>query len=418
MYGHNRAKEKIHPRLIAVKSLCYIIGLNIVFMFWVFSESTYANEKSEIRPVRLSLGLNNKLTIGNHLPVFNYDGRKGVSFGKIVAMENGRADIYFPAENTIVPPLLIVPPNRFARVEITPNDLVGWIDFCSGEAELDFDARFVPVIFGRQMADLSVITTLTTAISSGQATTLHGYPMNGLGDIQLVGVAEVPRTEDGLVNGLLRLPNDAATDMQAHLHFPEGRFACPGQQPVANAKAGLTIGQEGKLRISRWPTFRYDPEGANVTGSVDWIAGSIAHVTFPSEALTIPPLKIIGKKAPSGIGVLIETHSLSGTIDVCTGEINLAFEATFIPYVLGRVWEEGISIVTQLTTESSQGFFREEQGARLDKWGNAILVGVAKVPKTEDKILSSFLRLPTDAVAKLPAHIDIEDTEANCLDPA
>lgn len=366
------------------------------------------------KPVKMVLGFDNELTIGAHLPTFAYDGRQGESIGTMTDLGNGIAEVVFPAADTVVPPLYMFPPLTFARVEIFPNDLVGTIDFCNGEAALDFDARFIPRLFSAAMADLTVVTELTTAISVGEFKTLEGGPLDGLGDIHLVGVAQVPRTEDNFVNWLLQLPTDAATDMKAHWDFPEGRFACPGAQPAVTERAKLSIGQQGRLRISRWPTFRYDPFGANVVGTVNWVAGTLAHVTFPPEELAIPPLKLLGNKVPGGIGVIIETQSLEGTIDICSGEANLAFDAVFTPYLFGRVWDTGISVITALTTGYSAGYFREVEGEVFDQWGDGRLVGVAQVPRTDDDFINNFLRLPTDAVAELPAHIDIEGEEAFC----
>lgn len=61
---------------------------------------------------------------------------------------------------------------------------------------------------------------------------------------------------------------------------------------------------------------------------------------------------------------------------------------------------------TTLTTESSEGAFRSGQGRRLDGDGRARLVGVARVPRTDDAFLNSFLMLPTDALAVLSAEIE------------
>lgn len=388
-------------------------------LWLVFAVPTFASPTGEpaldSKPVRMVLGFDNELTIGGHLPAFAYDGRKGISIGTMTDMGNGLARVVFPAEDTVVPPLYMFPPLTFARVEIIPNDLVGWIDFCSGAAELNFDARFVPRLFDATMADLTVVTALTTAESAGEFKVLQGSPLDRLGDIQLVGVARVPVTDDGFVNWLLQLPTDAATDMKAHWDFPQGRFVCPGEQPVVAQRSKLTIGEEGRLRISRWPTFRYDPLGANVVGRVNWVADTVAHVSFPADQLHIAPLKLLGSKVPSGIGVIIETNSLQGTIDICSGEANLAFDAVFTPYLFGRIWDTGISVVTDLTTNESSGFFREVQGEPIDDWGDGRLVGVAQVPLTDDEFINRFLRLPTDAVAELPAHIDIEGGREICL---
>ena len=49
------------------------------------------------------------------------------------------------------------------------------------------------------------------------------------GNLKLVGVAEVPKTDDLLVDGLLGLPTDAATDMDGTLSVEGGFPVCPGR---------------------------------------------------------------------------------------------------------------------------------------------------------------------------------------------
>lgn len=379
-----------------------------LFSFVLFVLLNPAAYAARTKPVRMVLGFDNELTIGKHLPAFAYDGREGQSLGVMENLGNGVARVLFRAADTQVPPLYMFPPATFARVEITPNDLVGEIDFCSGEARLSFDARFVPRLFNAIMADLTVVTELTTGESAGEFRTLQGGPLDLLGNIHLVGVARVPKTGDLFVNWLLQLPTDAATDMNAHWDFPDGIFPCPGAQPVVAAKARLAIGKEGRLQVSRWPRFRYDPMGANVTATVNWLAGTQAHVSFPAEELNIPPLKLLGNQVPGGIGVIIEPRALEGVIDICSGEANLDFDAVFTPYLFGRIWDTGIEVVTALTTGKSAGYFQEVEGTPLDQWGDGKLVGVAQVPLTDDDFINRFLRLPTDAVAELPSHIDIE----------
>ena len=384
-----------------------------LLLFLPFTSVFGSNEK----PVRMKLGYANELTIGTHLPAFPYDGRAGISMGTIADEGNGLASVYFSAENTVVPPLLMFPPFSFARVEIYPNDLVGWIDFCSGEAELDFDARFVPMVFGIAMPELSVVTGLTTGISTGQSKQLEGVPMNGFGDINLVGVAQVPKTDDPVVDWLLQLPNDAATDMLAHWDFPQGKFPCPTGNSDQPPSVKLTIDPGAKLKISRWPTFKYDALGASVEAVVNWQSSSLVHVSFPADQINIPPLKLLGTKVPGGIGVLIETHGLQGTIDVCSGEVLLDFDATFTPYLFGRIWDTGVQVRTQLTTDNEQHGSPLLTASEIDEWGDGYLAGVAQVPMSEDDIINRFLRLPSEALAELPAHIDVTGIEADCAEP-
>jgi hypothetical protein len=62
-------------------------------------------------------------------------------------------------------------------------------------------------------------------------------------------------------------------------------------------------------------------------------------------------------------------------------------------------------VATTLTSEASEGALRSATGSRLQADGRARLVGVARVPPTDDPVLNAFLRLPTDALAVLSAEL-------------
>ena len=65
-----------------------------------------------------------------------------------------------------------------------------------------------------------------------------------------------------------------------------------------------------------------------------------------------------------------------------------------------------LTVETTLTTEASDGVLRRGVGQRMSAEGRARLVGVARVPRTEDALLNAFLQLPTDALAVLSAELD------------
>jgi len=74
-----------------------------------------------------------------------------------------------------------------------------------------------------------------------------------------------------------------------------------------------------------------------------------------------------------------------------------------------------LSVVTTMTTDTSAGISKTANGERLDRWGDALLVGVAKVPLTDDFMTNLMLNLPTDAACELPVHLDFLGGERpNC----
>ena len=96
---------------------------------------------------------------------------------------------------------------------------------------------------------------------------------------------------------------------------------------------------------------------------------------------------------------------LEGTLDPATGRVDLDFLASF-EFTAGPLYTAApLTVATTLTTESSDGVLRHGTGQRLRADGRARLVGVARVPRTEDGLLNAFLMLPTDALAVLSAEL-------------
>jgi len=337
---------------------------------------------------------------------YPYDGRGKGSVGSMTYRGDGRADLFFPQQAMDVPDLSVVP-GFPVYVDIVPDDMAGTIDSCTGEVELFFEGVFRPLVFDRGLADLRVATTLTTGSSRGVFREVAGRTLDGKGDLLLVGVAPVPRTGDPLLDALFDLPTDAAGEIEAHLDFPEGRFACYGApQPGMPEKVFMGVGRDGRLAISflgSFAEFPYDGKGSDGIGKLEVIGDGRASVEF--SEFHVPPLQFI--PGFDDIRIEITPHRLSGFIDFCTGLVELDFDATFTPW-LGNRSSTSISIVTTITTETSAGFSKTVTGERLDKWGDALLVGVAKVPPTGDPLIDGLLDLPNDAVCRLPVHIDVE----------
>ena len=64
-----------------------------------------------------------------------------------------------------------------------------------------------------------VSTKLTTGESSGPIRSGVGERLNAQGKAKLVGVARVPKTGDGFLDGFLMLPTDALAVLSAELKF-------------------------------------------------------------------------------------------------------------------------------------------------------------------------------------------------------
>jgi len=411
----------------------------------------------QTKPVRLTIGYNfvedgvvrgtrdSTLTIWKDfekpigfIPMaFPYNDRGPGVKGTMTYIGDGKAELLFPEENITpesVPPLDMVSilPDIPVKVDIKSKDLVGYVDFKTGEVKLSFDARFVPTVFGYEYPEMAVVTDLGTGVSVTKIAPEEEYPgraLNARGDLRLTGVAQIPKAvsdekplDAEFVNALLSLPTDAVTEMEAHLDFPEGRF--PGSPTPTSSEVGvfMKVGKDAKLSISSFPPFSYDGFGSYGIGTYTLSDdGRKAQVEF--SEFNVPDLDLIPGWIPflsevPGLGFVrieIETHTLSGTVDLETGQIDLAFDATFNPMIF-EIPFPGVAVVTNVTTETSVGLKHSAAGKRLDAWGDAVLAGVAIVPKFEPtsgdsqkvqkELENTLLSLPTDAVCVLPVHID------------
>lgn len=223
--------------------------------------------------VRLRVGADSRLRIGS-LPWFDYDGRAGWATGTMNPTgDPGRYRLRFAPESVrIVPlPMIAALPELPLRVSMRANaDLDGWVDLCTGDTSLSFDASFQPEALGLDLRPLSVVTPLTSGIDGGHT----GVPLDELGRGRLVGVAEVPATGDVLVDALLGLPAAAVADLSVDLDIA-APLACPGPTPNprvrietlpgaevdsavgtvrgdAPATLETTLGPEGELRDPVW----------------------------------------------------------------------------------------------------------------------------------------------------------------------
>jgi hypothetical protein len=189
-----------------------------------------APEPASVTPpelaVRLRVGADSRLRIGA-LPWFDYDGRAGWATGTMTPTgDPGRYRLQFAPDTVrIVPlPMIAALPELPLRVTMRANaDLDGWVDLCTGDTSLSFDATFQPEALGLDLRPLSVVTPLTSGTDAGYT----GVRLDELGRGRLVGVAEVPATGDVLVDALLGLPAAAVADLAVDLDIATP-VACPG----------------------------------------------------------------------------------------------------------------------------------------------------------------------------------------------
>ncbi len=178
---------------------------------------------------------------------------------------------------------------------------------------------------------------------------------------------------------------------------------CCGVQVVLR-----TLG-DCQLAVSVYPTFDYNAAGGGGVGTVAR-EGNLLRVVFDPASLQIPAIQysttaILGVPIPPPLKIEILPRKLEGTVDPATGVAELEFLADFAFTAAPFYTASPLVVSTTLTTEASEGAFRKGQGMRLGGDGRARLVGVARVPRTEDTFLNTFLMLPTDALAVLSAEI-------------
>mmetsp|Transcript_122478 Transcript_122478/g.212345 ORF Transcript_122478/g.212345 Transcript_122478/m.212345 type:complete len:387 (-) Transcript_122478:1113-2273(-) len=181
------------------------------------------------------------------------------------------------------------------------------------------------------------------------------------------------------------------------------------------------------LGVSRWPDFDYNATGATTLGFLGAarddgrLAIELDMTTFQGPSVCGATTKVFGVPLPPGINIDICPVSLKGSVDPCSGECELDFDAIF----QGSIFGEGfiklppMEIVSPLTTGHSSGDFRKADGTPFGangRPGEAELVGVARVPRVTgpwDWLMNTLLMMPTDALAVLPCRLQIWDPKTN-----
>ncbi|KAK9868949.1 hypothetical protein WJX84_007442 [Apatococcus fuscideae] len=189
---------------------------------------------------------------------------------------------------------------------------------------------------------------------------------------------------------------------------PEAASAMEGfpVAPQSQGQVAMRTLKDSELIVSFFPKFAYDARGGGGLSDGSVMDDGRVGVKFDIDSLNIPDVyyktaSFVGVPIVPGLRIAILPSSLEGWINRSTGEAQLQFNAQF-DFTAGSLYKAApLLINTTLTTESVHGkkHSRQRKGVRLDSNGYAKLVGVSNVPKTGDKFMDNFLRLPTDALA-------------------
>ncbi len=159
-------------------------------------------------------------------PTFSYNALGGGGRGKVVAVDGDVLTVEFDASSLRIPPIdyrstkvIGVPIPPPFRIEIIPKQLKGTVNVRTGEANLDFDARFqfdAGSLY--HAAPLSIVTKLSSEGSAGRMLRGPGERLED-GRVKLAGVASVPKTGDAFLDGFLLLPSEALAVLSAEIQF-------------------------------------------------------------------------------------------------------------------------------------------------------------------------------------------------------
>ena len=165
------------------------------------------------------------------------------------------------------------------------------------------------------------------------------------------------------------------------------------------------------LKIGKYPPFTYNAYGGG--GEASLLPNqdkNLLHISFSSEAFSIPPLtskttRFLSLPLPPGVKIKMSMHRLEGTIDKDSGEVLLQFESKFLFSIGAIVKFPALIVKSLLTTGKVKGKLHEGEGLVLQNNCTTKLVGISIIPKTNNTILDTFLGLPNEALAELNCEI-------------
>ncbi len=168
--------------------------------------------------------------------------------------------------------------------------------------------------------------------------------------------------------------------------------------------------REPTLGVSFYPDFLYDAGGDSVAARVGPLQQdgrrSLDFAVTPVTPVNGGSTTILGVPLPPFVNIAIEPLSLRGWFEPATGEAALDFDARFVTTLFGFTFPP-LAVVAPLRTAPSVGVQRRGTGVPWRSDTNAcILTAVARVPPTGNTLLDTFLQLPADALAVLPATLE------------
>ena len=166
-----------------------------------------------------------------------------------------------------------------------------------------------------------------------------------------------------------------------------------------------------RLKIGSYPSFKYNACGGGGKGRLlPNNRNNVSYLKFSSKTFSIPPLnskttRFLSLPLPPGFKIKMSMDHLEGTIDEDSGEVLLEFESKFIFSIGAMLQFPELIVQTFLKTGKVKGKIHEGEGLVLQSNGTTKLVGIATIPKTDNKILNVFLGLPNEALAELKCEI-------------
>ena len=167
-----------------------------------------------------------RLKIGSY-PPFEYNACGGGGKGTLLpTKKNNILYLSFSPKAFSIPPLnsrttkfvsLPLPPGL--KIAMSMDKLEGTIDKNSGEISLEFESKFVLSIGALfKFPDLLVKTLLQTGTVKGKLHEGKGLVLQQNGNTKLVGISIIPQTGNKILDGFLRLPNEAIAELECQIN--------------------------------------------------------------------------------------------------------------------------------------------------------------------------------------------------------
>ncbi|KAK9824655.1 hypothetical protein WJX72_012103 [[Myrmecia] bisecta] len=192
---------------------------------------------------------------------------------------------------------------------------------------------------------------------------------------------------------------------------PHRALAVPPAQPNPG-QVRLATGAACTLAVSIWPQFTYNALGGGGNATVtagrepgrQYLEFDVASVEIPD--LSFATAKVLGLPLPPPLRIAIQPLSLQGWIDRTSGAAELEFHAKFCFTASSLYKAAPLLVATRLTTSKVQGARLQGEGVPFQgECCRGRLVGISELQPTGDRLLDSFLMLPSQCIAELDAQL-------------